>query len=160
MRKRRNSLKKIRHIWNVISLCMHSLQEVWKTSLLSWNEEYEKLTSEITRHGEKWHREIDKIIEKMKYETSEMKKEHRNILEKHLYEIERKQPILQQALLDIKKIQKSNELSQTIEYKSKIESFSLSLILAFTMKKHPTLKTDPIDHEKLCSSFGYITPLS
>lgn len=92
----------------------------------------------------------------MKSETSEKKKKHRDILKKHLNEIERKQTLLEKALLE--KIQKSNKLSQTIEYKSKIGEISLSLICARV--KLQTLKTDPTDHEKLCSSFGQITLLS
>lgn len=65
---------------------------------------------------------------------------------------------MKKDLLQLRDITKSNEVSQTLEYSSKISIFSLppsnvEVIL-------PTFKSEPIDREKLFTLCGQITPLS
>ncbi|XP_052677678.1 uncharacterized protein LOC128158759 [Crassostrea angulata] len=119
---------------------------------------YEKLTSAMSKQGEQWHREIDIVIKKMKTEISEIKVKHRDILQKHLNEIKQIQFLIKETLQTIRKIEKSTEVSSTIEYSSKIREFS-----KFPPKVQvsmPTFIPKPIDREKLYSLFGQITPLS
>ncbi|XP_065938069.1 tripartite motif-containing protein 3 [Magallana gigas] len=119
---------------------------------------YEKVTSAMSKQGEQWHREIDIIINKMKTEISEIKVKHRDILQKHLNEIKQIQSLIKETLQTIRKIEKSTEVSSTIEYSSKIREFS-----KFPPKVQvslPTFIPKPIDREKLYSLFGQITPLS
>uniref|UniRef100_K1QK40 Tripartite motif-containing protein 3 n=1 Tax=Magallana gigas TaxID=29159 RepID=K1QK40_MAGGI len=119
---------------------------------------YEKLTTTMSKQGEQWNREIDVIINKMKTEISEIKEKHRDILQKHLNEIKQIQFLIKETLQTIRKIEKSTEVSTTIEYSSKIREFS-----KFPPKVQvslPTFMPKPIDHEKLYSLFGQITPLS
>nr|XP_034305185.1 uncharacterized protein LOC117682188 [Crassostrea gigas] len=112
----------------------------------------------MSKQGEQWHKEIDIIINKMKTDLSEIKDKHRDILQKHLDEIKQIQSIIKQTLLAIKEIKKSTEISQAIEYKSKIREFSkLPPKVKVTM---PTFIPNPIDCENLYSLFGQITPLS
>lgn len=119
--------------------------------LANLDEGYEKLASEITRHGEDWHRNIEKIINKMKSETSKMKAKHRGILQKHLDEIEQKQALINQSLIDLRKIKESNKVSQTVTYKSKVAEFSnLQPEAEVTL---PTFKRNPINHERLYRFF-------
>nr|XP_034305176.1 E3 ubiquitin-protein ligase TRIM71-like [Crassostrea gigas] len=119
---------------------------------------YEKLTTTMSKQGEQWHKEIDIVINKMKTEISDIKEKHRDILQKHLDEIKQIQSLIQQTLLAIKEIKNSTELAPTIKYSSKIREFSkLPPKVKVTL---PTFIPKPIDHEKLYSLFGLITPLS
>nr|XP_034305027.1 uncharacterized protein LOC109620411 [Crassostrea gigas] len=119
---------------------------------------YEKLTSEMSKQGEQWHREIDIVINKMKTEISEIKEKHRDILQKHLNEIKHIQSLIKETLQTIRKMEKSTEVSSTIEYSSKIREFSK--LPPKVQVSLPTFIPNPIDREKLYSLFGKITPLS
>ncbi|XP_052677677.1 uncharacterized protein LOC128158758 [Crassostrea angulata] len=119
---------------------------------------YEKLTTTMSKQGEQWHREIDIVIKKMKTEISEIKEKHRDILQKHLNEIKQIQSLIKETLQTIRKIEKSTEVSSTIEYCSKIREFSK--LPPKVQVSLPTFIPKPIDREKLYSLFGQITPLS
>ncbi|XP_065938050.1 uncharacterized protein [Magallana gigas] len=119
---------------------------------------YEKLTTTMSKQGEQWHREIDIVINKMKTELSEIQEKHRDILQKHLNEIKQIQSLIKQTLQAIRKIEKSTEVSPTIEYSSKIREFSK--LPPKVKVSLPTFIPKPIDGEKLYSLFGQITPLS
>ncbi|XP_052679599.1 uncharacterized protein LOC128160335 [Crassostrea angulata] len=119
---------------------------------------YEKITTTMSKQGEQWHREIDIIINKMKTEIGEIKVKHKDILQKHLDEIKQIQSLIKQTLQAIRKIEKSTEVSSTIEYSSKIREFSkIPPKVKVTL---PTFIPKPIDRKKLYSLFGEITPLS
>ncbi|XP_065937919.1 uncharacterized protein [Magallana gigas] len=119
---------------------------------------YEKLTVEISKEGAKWHKKIDIVINKMKIELSEIKVKHKDILQKHLDEIKQTQSLIDKALLAMKETKESTEVSQTIEYSSKIKEFS-KMPLKITVRM-PTFIPKSIDHEKLYSLFGQITAFS
>lgn len=122
---------------------------------------YEKLTAEIIRHGEQWHRKIDIVINKMKTEkteTSVIKEKHRDRLQEHLNKIKQQQDLMKKALLALRDITTSNEMSQTIEYIPTIGRFSRSLLKVKV--KLPTFISPPIDREQLLTLFGHITPMS
>eukprot|EP00105_Crassostrea_gigas_P036884 XP_019921032.1 PREDICTED: uncharacterized protein LOC109618198 [Crassostrea gigas] len=129
-----------------------------KNQLASLDGGYEKLTTVISKQGKQWHREIDIVINKMKTELSEIKVKHKEILQKHLDEIKQTQSLIDKALLAMKEIKESTEVSPTIEYSSKIKEFS-NLPLKITVRM-PTFIPKSIDREKLYSLFGQITPLS
>ncbi|XP_065937880.1 uncharacterized protein [Magallana gigas] len=119
---------------------------------------YQKLTTEISKQGERWHRDIDIIINKMKTEIGEIKVKHRDILQKHLEEINQIQSLINKTLLAMSGIKESREVTPTIEYSYKIREFN---------KLPPKIKVTPptfipnlIDCEQLESLFGQITPLS
>eukprot|EP00105_Crassostrea_gigas_P040880 XP_019925028.1 PREDICTED: uncharacterized protein LOC109619437 [Crassostrea gigas] len=119
---------------------------------------YEKITTTMSKQGEQWHREIDIILNKMKTEIGEIKVKHKDILQKHLDEIKQIQSLIKQTLKAIRKIEKSTEVSSTIEYSSKIREFST--LPPKIQVSLPTFIPKPIDREKLCTLFGQITPLS
>ncbi|XP_052707357.1 uncharacterized protein LOC128182679 [Crassostrea angulata] len=116
---------------------------------------YENITTDINKQGEELHKEIDLVINEMKTEISEMKVKHRDLLHKHLVKTKQKHALIKRTLLELKEIQKSNVVSLTIDYNSKISEFnklpSKTLLPTFTSK--------PIDHKKLRSFLGNITPL-
>ncbi|XP_052712490.1 uncharacterized protein LOC128186687 [Crassostrea angulata] len=119
---------------------------------------YEKLTTTMSKQGEQWHKEIDIIINRMKTEINEIKMKHRDILQKHLNEIRQIQSLIKETIQAIRKIEKSTEVSSTIEYSSKIGEFSR--LPPKVQVSLPTFIPNPIDREKLYSLFGKITPLS
>lgn len=86
--------------------------------------EYEKITIEISKRGEIWHREIDNIVNKMKTKVSEVKMYTKDILQEHLDKAKQTQFLIKQKLLTLKSIEKSTEVSSTIEYSSEIKELS------------------------------------
>ncbi|XP_052679729.1 uncharacterized protein LOC128160452 [Crassostrea angulata] len=118
---------------------------------------YDKLTTTISKQGEQWHKEIDIVINEMKTEISKMKVKHKEILQKHLAKIKQIQSLIKQIILALRTLEKSTEVSQTFEYSSKVSEFSKPPPkVKVTL---PTFIPKPIDHEKLYSLFGQITPL-
>ncbi|XP_065939557.1 uncharacterized protein [Magallana gigas] len=119
---------------------------------------YEKLTLELFKQGEQWHREIDVVINRMKTEINDIKVRHGDILNKHLNEIKQIQFLMKRALLELKEIEKSTEVSPTIEYNSKIREFCK--FPSRVKVSLPTFIPKPIANENLYSLFGQITPLT
>eukprot|EP00105_Crassostrea_gigas_P005046 XP_011418495.1 PREDICTED: uncharacterized protein LOC105321743 [Crassostrea gigas] len=119
---------------------------------------YEKLATTISKQGEQWHREIDIVINKTKTEIYEIKGKHKDILQKHLREVKQVQSLIKQTLLALNEIEKSTEVSSTIQYTSKIREFSKPpLKVQISL---PNFISKPISREKLYSLFGQVTPLS
>uniref|UniRef100_K1PTN8 Tripartite motif-containing protein 3 n=1 Tax=Magallana gigas TaxID=29159 RepID=K1PTN8_MAGGI len=150
--------KETKDLKNHISTKYEEIARDLENQLANLDGGYEKLTSAMSKQGEQWHREIDIVIKKMKTEISEIKVKHRDVLQKHLNEIKQIQSLIKETLQAIRKIEKSTEVSLTIEYSSKIREFS-----KFPPKVQvslPTFIPKPIDREKLYSLFGQITPLS
>eukprot|EP00105_Crassostrea_gigas_P034109 XP_019918257.1 PREDICTED: uncharacterized protein LOC105349196 [Crassostrea gigas] len=119
---------------------------------------YEKLTTTMSKQGEQWHREIDIVINKMKTEISKIKVKHRDILQKYLDKIKQIQSLIKQTLQALKEIEKSTEVSSTIEYSSKITE-----LRKFPPKVQvflPTFIPKPIDRKELYRMFGQIISLS
>ncbi|XP_065937794.1 uncharacterized protein [Magallana gigas] len=94
----------------------------------------------------------------MKTEINEIKIKHKELLQKHLSEIKQVQSLIKQTVLAIKEIENSTEVSQTIEYNSKVQEFSQLPPMIFV--KMPTVIPKPINSEKLCNLLGQITPLA
>nr|XP_034305086.1 uncharacterized protein LOC105335752 [Crassostrea gigas]XP_034305087.1 uncharacterized protein LOC105335752 [Crassostrea gigas] len=149
--------KDIKKLENHISPSYEKITLELEQTLANLDVGYEKLTTTMSKQGEQWHREIDAIINKMKTEISEIKVQHREILQTHLNEIKQIQSVIKQSLLAIREIEKSTEVSPTIEYSSKIREFSkLPPKVQVSM---PTFIPKPIDREKLYSLFGQFTSL-
>ncbi|XP_019924222.3 uncharacterized protein [Magallana gigas] len=119
---------------------------------------YEKITTTMSKQGELLHREIDIVINKMKTEISEIKVKHRDTLQKHLDEIKQIQTLIKVTFLTLRDLEKSNEVSSTIEYSSKIREFrKLPPKVKVSL---PTFIPKPIDRNKLYTFVGEITPLA
>lgn len=86
--------------------------------LANMDEEYKKLTTEVTNQSKEWHRNIDIVTNKIKTEINEIKVKHKEILQKQLDEIKQIQSLLKQTILALKEIENSNEVAPTIEYNS------------------------------------------
>nr|XP_034305065.1 uncharacterized protein LOC117682153 [Crassostrea gigas] len=153
-----NIKKDTKELENHISPTYEKIALDLETQLAKLDGGYEKLNTTISKQGDQWHREIDIIINKMKTEINEIKVKHRDILKKHLNEIKQIQSLIKQTIQAIRKIEKSTEVSSSIEYRSQVREFSkLPPKVKVTL---PTFIPKPIDPEKLYSLFGQITPLS
>nr|XP_034305030.1 uncharacterized protein LOC117682143 [Crassostrea gigas] len=156
--KKSDIKKDIEKIEKQIFPTYEEIERVMKNQLANLDGGYEKLTTEMSKQGEQWHREIESIINKMKTEISKMKVKHKDILRKHLDEIKLIHSCIKETLQAIRKIEISTEVAPTIEYNSEIRDFrKLSPKIQVSL---PTFIPKPIDHEKLNSLFGKLTPLS
>jgi hypothetical protein len=129
-----------------------------ETEIVNLDGNYAKFTTIVTKHGEDWHKEIDNAINRMKNEIEEMKTKHLEILNKHLDEVKQIQSLIEQSLITLNKIEVSNDVSVTIEYRSRNEEFrKLPPKVRVSL---PTFSPNPIDGEQLYQSLGCLMPLS
>ncbi|XP_061177599.1 E3 ubiquitin-protein ligase TRIM71-like [Saccostrea echinata] len=95
-----------------------------ETQLAEIDGEYEKLTSEVTIHGEEWQKEIDKVIEKNKEEINKMRNQHRDALNKHLNDVRKLVADVQQSLSETEDILQSREITRSLSYEIKSDKFT------------------------------------
>uniref|UniRef100_K1PFI6 Tripartite motif-containing protein 2 n=1 Tax=Magallana gigas TaxID=29159 RepID=K1PFI6_MAGGI len=143
---------------NLISPTYEDIALDLENQLANLDGGYEKLTTTMSKQGEQWHREIDIVINKMKTEISDMKVKHRDILQKHLNEIKQIQSLIKQTVITLGELQKSTEVSPTVEYCSKISEFNK--LTPKVRVSLPTFIPNPTNSENLYTLFGKIIPLS
>nr|XP_022297157.1 uncharacterized protein LOC111106672 [Crassostrea virginica]XP_022297158.1 uncharacterized protein LOC111106672 [Crassostrea virginica] len=125
--------------------------------IASLDDEYKKLTTEMSKQREEIHREIDNAFDQMVKEIGEIKMKHHSILQKHLDEIKQLHSIMKQTFLALNEMEESNEVSPTILYSSKIEEFSkLPPKVNISI---PKFIPKQMEREELCSLIGKLTPL-
>ncbi|XP_065937970.1 E3 ubiquitin-protein ligase TRIM71-like [Magallana gigas] len=150
--------KDIKELENHISPTYEKITLELEQMLANLDVGYEKLTTTMSKQGEQWYREIYIIINKMKTEVNEIIEQHRDNLKKHLNEIKQIQSVIKQLLLAIREIEKSTEVSLTIEYSSRIIEFSK--LPSKVQVSLPKFIPKPIEREQLYSLLREITPLS
>lgn len=121
--------------------------------------EYQRFTTMISNQGEEWHKEIDDVIARIKNELNEIKVKHLDVLEKHLNEIKDIKLLIQENILDLKKLEESKNVSSVIEYRSTYKKFT-----KFPPKIHVTMpemftKSIPIDQIREIKSFDTSTDI-
>nr|XP_022299221.1 tripartite motif-containing 13-like [Crassostrea virginica] len=120
--------------------------------------EYEKLTTEMSKQREELHREIDNAINQMEEDIGEIKVKHHNILKEHLNEIKQVQSLMQKTLVSLHEIEESNEVSSTINYRSKVEEFSK--LPPKSNVSMPKSIPKQVAREEVSNFIGKLTPLS
>ncbi|XP_062582631.1 tripartite motif-containing protein 2-like [Saccostrea cucullata] len=156
--KREAIEKDIDELAHIISPTFEEIATGLESEIANLDKEYEKLSFVLSKHGEEWHREINNIVDKMKMEIEAIKIKHTNILKNHLDEMKQKQNLIQETLLKVNRIEKSNYVSMFIEYSSKNKELS-----NFPPKFQVTLPTfspQTINTKQLNELFGSLTPLS
>ncbi|XP_061164824.1 tripartite motif-containing protein 2-like [Saccostrea echinata] len=129
-----------------------------ESKIASLDEEYAKLTEEVTKHGEVWHREIDKVLNKTKNEIDDIKHQHLTVLQKHLEETKEIHSLIEQTIVSMKEMEGSNEMSLTMAYKSKNKEFrKFPPRLQVSL---PTFIPKTMDREQSSKLFGTLIPLS
>ncbi|XP_048741777.2 E3 ubiquitin-protein ligase Midline-1-like [Ostrea edulis] len=157
-KRKLNIRKDSEEIENVISPTYKEMAIDLETQINNLDGEYVKFTTVVTKHGEEWHKEIDNAINKMKNEIVEMKIKHLEILKKHLDEIKQIQSLIEQSLITLEKLEESNEVSVTMEYRSKNKEFrKLPPKVRVSL---PTFSPNTIDSKQLYKSLGSLIPLS
>ncbi|XP_078335903.1 uncharacterized protein LOC144626292 [Crassostrea virginica] len=125
-----------------------------KNQIANLDVDYQKFTTQMSKHREELHREIDNVMDQREKEIDENKLKHLSILTKHLEEIKQLQSLMQESLHNLNEMEESNEVTPTIHYSSKNQEFSkLPPKVIVSMPK-------PIEKEELCSLIGKLTPLS
>ncbi|XP_055998951.1 tripartite motif-containing protein 55-like isoform X2 [Ostrea edulis] len=156
--KKADITKDSEEIENIISPTYEEMSTDLETQITNLDGEYVKFTTVFTKHGEEWHKEIDNVINKMKHEIEEMKIKHLEILKKHLDEIKQIQSLIEQSLITLGKMEESNEVSVTMEYRSQNKEFrKLPPKVRVSL---PTFSPNTIDSEQLYKSLGSLIPLS
>ncbi|XP_062609559.1 uncharacterized protein LOC134271361 [Saccostrea cucullata] len=128
-----------------------------ETQLAEIDGKYEKLASEVTKHGEEWHREIDKVIEKNKEEINEMRNQHRDALIKHLHDMKKLAADIKQSISETEDILQSKEVTRSLSYE--INSDKFNKLPSKLIVKSPEF-TGNNNHKQCSQMFGSLSTLS
>jgi hypothetical protein len=156
--RKANITKDSQEIENIISPTYEEMITDLETEIANLEGNYVKFTTVVTKHGEELHEEIDNVINRMKNEIEMMKTKHLEILKKHLDEIKQIQLLIQQSLVTLTKMEESNEVTVTMEYRSKNDEFRN--LPPKVLVSLPIFSPNLIDSEQLYKSLGSLVPLS
>ncbi|XP_078335971.1 uncharacterized protein LOC144626299 [Crassostrea virginica] len=129
-----------------------------KNQIANLDVDYQKFTTEMSKHREELHREIDNAMDQREKEIDENKLKHLSILTKHLEEIKQLQSLMLESLNNLDEMEDSNEVTPTIHYSSKNQEFSK--LPPKVIVSMPKFIPKPIEKEELCRLIGKIVPLS
>jgi tripartite motif-containing protein 2/3 len=157
--KRKTDITNDSHeIQNTISPTYEDMVTALETDIAKLDGYYAQFTTVVTKHGEEWQKEIQNAIDRMKNQIEEMKNAHTQILKKHLAKIKQIQSLIEQLLITLKNIEESNEVSATMEYRSKNEE--LKKLPPKVRVSLPTFSANPIDNEHVYKSLGSLISFS
>ncbi|XP_056006867.1 tripartite motif-containing protein 45-like [Ostrea edulis] len=119
---------------------------------------YRKLTTDADQQGEVLHREITAIVNQRKSDIAEMKNKHMAALDQNTDEITHSIIELKQAILNLKAISESKDISLISTYKSRNNEFRrLPPKVRVTL---PSFSPQKISKDQLNEIFGSLSSLS
>uniref|UniRef100_A0A8W8LLA1 B box-type domain-containing protein n=1 Tax=Magallana gigas TaxID=29159 RepID=A0A8W8LLA1_MAGGI len=132
-----------------------SIIPVQKSAL---NENSQKVSTEIDKHGEDLHKEINTIIQKLKSDLNEMDTKHLAVLNQQEDEIKHTISEITKTIADLKKLLDSNDVSHVSAYKSRNDEFR-KLLPTLTVSL-PSFTPPKINKEQFYQQFGSLSALS
>ncbi|XP_061193418.1 uncharacterized protein LOC133201646 [Saccostrea echinata] len=156
--KRKDLEKELKELEETVYPAYEELALDLNSEKLNLEMHYEKLMTAVEKRGEEWHREIDIIINSQKSEIDDMKTKHLVALIKQEKEVKQITSAVNQSVLNLKKILKSNEVSLTSMYRSKnVEFRRLPPRVKVSL---PNFSARQINREQLHQMFGSLSALS
>nr|XP_034304808.1 uncharacterized protein LOC117682074 isoform X1 [Crassostrea gigas] len=150
--------KNLRELEKTIYLKYQEIASIITDQKSALNENSQKLTTEIDKHGEDLHREINTIIRNMKSNVEEMDTKHLAVLDKQEDEIKHTISEITQTITELKTLLDSNDVSRVSAYKSRNDEFRrLPPKLTVSL---PSFTPQKINKEQLYQQFGSLSASS
>ena len=119
--------------------------------------EFEKLTMDVVKQGEKLHREVDIFINERKTEINNMKNRHLATLNEQKKEVLSWQSGIEQTMKHINEMLDTNEVCKVSAYKSISAFRNPPSQIHFSL---PDISSQEIISEKFCEMFSNFLPLN
>ncbi|XP_052676822.1 uncharacterized protein LOC128158121 [Crassostrea angulata] len=150
--------KDLRELKKSIYLKYQEIASIITDQKSALNENSQKLTTEIDKHGEDLHREINTIIRNMKSNVEETDTKHLAILDKQEDEIKHTISEITQTIAELNTLLDSNDVSRVSAYKSRNDEFRrLPPKLTVSL---PSFTPQKINNEQLYQQFGSLSASS
>ena len=116
-----------------------------------------KLTAALTKQGEALHKEINSVIQRKQFEIEDMDKQHLSVITAQEDVINKALHEIKQVILDLQKLQDSDDVCLVSEYTSRNEEFrNLPAQFQVTLR---TFTPQEINREQLCQQLGSLSQL-